>query len=988
MEVFLQNVPQDLSDQSLRKELEPFMRALSIIDWQCDKPRRKTQAWVAFLSASEGIKFLQKHGTTVEASPRQPFNSVISAPFTIRTMPDATLPAVQDSVPKTRNIDRLRVANKLVSAKKSTRLLNKNMLSHLEHEQQERLRVPQRNPTAPTIEVAATAVSCGSNTFSLEDEQLVFASQTSHRTRMTIRLTERLMSIVARNKFRMDIRSETIVDFIADSASWILVLSEPPRFFGFINQGSDNYTKWERRGSCPLWSDHEKYAGGCLVYQFWILHNDMGELVRTIKDRDLISVTQDQLRVDQSPKSDVDDYSTSMTAFETKIHTNQRITFQLPFPTLFQIQALVWNNYIQPSKAAMLIDLMRLVAKELKNKEDPFPFTVDAMKKLFQEIPYPCPGTDPVRLDLRTLVERVMSIDRTLRREDPTRDKLYGAPLPGHQAWVMKANVTPTRITLSGPEAESKNRILRMFPGHTDYFLRVLFCDDDGQDLPLNPKISNERVYERYRRVLRDGIKVAGRQFSFLGFSHSSLRSHSAWFMAPFTDDNYEKQNYDTIIESLGDFAHIRIPAKCAARIGQAFSETAYAVPIFARDVRHRYIPDVKSADGERVFSDGCGTLSLEAMKEFWSHLPERYKAATCFQIRWGGTKGMLSLDTRLKGKEFCVRKESMLKFQSDDLKEIGICDGASQPLRLMLNRQMIKILEDMGTTDGWFYKLQNRELSILRAVTDQAINTSTFMRQQLIGASMGFPQLIKQVDRMGIDYRRDTFLKTVVEHVVLREVRLLKHKARIPVYKGVTLFGIMDETGFVGEDEIYITFDKSNRQITQPPQEGPAIITRSPALHPGDIRVVKMVSPPADSLLRHLNNCVVFSQKGDRDLPSQLSGGDLDGDLYNVIWDIEALPTRMFEPADYPRVSPRPLGREVTREDIADFFINFMKTDVLGMIATRHVILSDERKAGTRDPDCIRLASLHSTAVDSSKTGIPVNIRDLPRAPFTRPDL
>lgn len=155
-------------------------------------------------------------------------------------MPHATLPAVQDSVQNTRNIDRLRVANKLVSAKKSTRLLNKNMLSYLAHEQQERLRVPQRNPTAPTIEVAATAVSCGSNTFSQEDEQLVFASQTSHRTQMNIRLTERLMSIVARNKFRMDIRSETIVDFITDSASWTFVLSEPPRFFGFIYQGSDN----------------------------------------------------------------------------------------------------------------------------------------------------------------------------------------------------------------------------------------------------------------------------------------------------------------------------------------------------------------------------------------------------------------------------------------------------------------------------------------------------------------------------------------------------------------------------------------------------------------------------------------------------------------------------------------------------------------------------------------------------------------------------
>jgi hypothetical protein len=53
---------------------------------------------------------------------------------------------------------------------------------------------------------------------------------------------------------------------------------------------------------------------------------------------------------------------------------------------------------------------------------------------------------------------------------------------------VYKVQVTPSRILLTGPEPETKNRILRKYLRHTDYFIRVQFCDEDGQDLRYNPK--------------------------------------------------------------------------------------------------------------------------------------------------------------------------------------------------------------------------------------------------------------------------------------------------------------------------------------------------------------------------------------------------------------------------------------------------------------------------------------------------------------------
>lgn len=49
------------------------------------------------------------------------------------------------------------------------------------------------------------------------------------------------------------------------------------------------------------------------------------------------------------------------------------------------------------------------------------------------------------------------------------------------------------------------------------------------------------------------------------------------------------------------------------------------------------------------------------------------------------------------------------------------------------------------------------------------------------------------------------------------------------------------------------------------------------------------------------------------------------------------------------------------------------MATDQLGRIATLHQVLADMENEGTLSSICLKLSDLHSTAVDYSKTGIPV---------------
>lgn len=63
------------------------------------------------------------------------------------------------------------------------------------------------------------------------------------------------------------------------------------------------------------------------------------------------------------------------------------------------------------------------------------------------------------------------------------------------------------------------------------------------------------------------------------------------------------------------------------------------------------------------------------------------------------------------------------------------------------------------------------------------------------------------------------------------------------------------------------------------------------------------------------------------------------------------------------------------------------MESDLLGVISNIHMQLADQRQGGTFHQDCLTLASMASTAVDFSKTGIPVNMKECPRYEKYRPD-
>jgi hypothetical protein len=375
-----------------------------------------------------------------------------------------------------------------------------------------------------------------------------------------------------------------------------------------------------------------------------------------------------------------------------------------------------------------------------------------------------------------------------------------------------------------------------------------------------------------------------------------------------------------------------------------------------------------------RVFSDGCGVLAADLAYQVAEKYPRflMKEKPNVFQIRFRGAKGVLSVNPDLEDGSLCIRP-SMRKFETadTDTHDLEICGMADKMRPMYLNRGLIKVLEDLGVPHESFLQLAEETLQRLQGATNSFSKAAKLLEDERIGTAAGLPGLIRRMDQIGIDIRKDRLLCAVVEMGAFARLRAMKYKGRIFVKEGVKLMGIMDETGVLKEGEIHVAWiDSRGRRVVH---TGGVAITRSPTNHPGDVQLATAVDVAPNSPLQELYNCVIFSQHGERDLPSQLGGGDLDGDLYDVFWDERIMPRRLFTPAEYPRPPPIDIGRAITTSDISKHFIDFMKNDNIGLLANLLLLVSDRTPDGTMDSSCVLISELMSTALDYPKTGIVV---------------
>lgn len=478
-----------------------------------------------------------------------------------------------------------------------------------------------------------------------------------------------------------------------------------------------------------------------------------------------------------------------------------------------------------------------------------------------------------------------------------------------------------------------------------------------------------------------NGIAIGDRHYEFLAFGNSQFREHGAYFFAPTAD-----LSAAAIRGWMGMFRDIKIVAKHAARLGQCFSTTR---AISGSKVNIVEINDI-TRNG-KDFSDGVGKISellarLVASELGIGHSP--FGPPSVYQFRLGGCKGVLAVSPDAKKREIHIR-ESQYKFPAvhEGLEIIRWSQFASANL----NRQLILVLSALGVSDGIFInKLKMQLIDLERAMNDKKMALS-LLQKDVDANQMTLVLAAMVVD--GFQSAREPFMTSLLQLWRAWSIKYLKEKARITVGDGALLFGCVDETatlkGHFGRivppshdasiEEKTEALPEVFVQVSKSPDEkpqvilGPMLLARNPSLHPGDIRVVRGVDVPG---LHHLRDVVVLPQTGDRDLAGMCSGGDLDGDDYLVIWDKELLPYEWnHEPMDYTPPKPVTVDREVTVDDITSFFVTYMKNDTLPRIAHAHVAFADFMDAGVKDEKCLRLAALHSMAVDYVKTGVPARM-------------
>ncbi|KAK1944095.1 RNA-dependent RNA polymerase 1 [Phytophthora citrophthora] len=549
-----------------------------------------------------------------------------------------------------------------------------------------------------------------------------------------------------------------------------------------------------------------------------------------------------------------------------------------------------------------------------------------------------------------------------LKEERPMLEGLCASPPLSPGSIVYKVIVTPSRIVYCPPDPAPSNRVFRHWG--SENFMYVYFRDDNMERLDY----TSDRILRRIRNVLRNGIEiphVEGRlKFHFLGCSLSQVRNSSAIFTLL---DRHEIRPW------IGDLSQLESPAKYLKRLGQAFSSTKETFNV-SQSVLDNPVNDIEN--GQYVFTDGCGEISSVGANSIAKELRLPY-TPSAFQIRLGGAKGVLvvsDIGNPTSREEGIVLRKSMSKFASNHtMLEIVACAGKSEAY---LTRQSVLILNDLGISEDVFMEMQEDFLSDLSSLI--ASDDGAYFELKAVLP----PDVIMRVDtlvrKLGVKVLVDDYLSSLARTIYHYRLANTVMRARIPVPKGRTLMGVADFTGTLEYGEVFVQYSVTDEETgidSYATLDGIDVaVHRSPCHHPGDIRVLRCRAdvPPE---LSQVKDCIVFPSRGKRPHPDECTGGDLDGDMFVVIWDKRLIPSRaqVHEPMAFDEdtggdTSPRggEYHQSTDDEGLVDFYVHSIQDDILGIASNAHLALCDSSVDGSFDENAKILARICSKQVDS----------------------
>ncbi|KAH9936832.1 RdRP-domain-containing protein [Epithele typhae] len=511
------------------------------------------------------------------------------------------------------------------------------------------------------------------------------------------------------------------------------------------------------------------------------------------------------------------------------------------------------------------------------------------------------------------------------------------------------------------------SRATRLVDDSERFFL--LSVSKRAEDGPLRPEL---------RRMVHEGIEVSGISYRFLGFTDSQVKTGRLMF---FHED--EEWTVDRLLSAFGDLPGVYLKSgygKYSARLGLSFSSTVQSL-----DVPHNFaleIPDLVAADGS-LHSDGCGMIRDSFAAQVCAHhgLPPD---ATVFQIRRGGIKGLLVRYPDSKFDNFTGRsrprtrasastqpviayRPSMYKYAGGptclELNQYNAAPGAAR-----LNVQFMVLLLTLRVPVPVFERLVQDQLDLIGCILTNREKALDYIRGELdSGIEDGFMQGLyamllarQELTEPQLQSRLRTYQRTQYNN--------LREKLSIRIPESCYVFGVVDEDGVLGPDEVYINLPSRNGVLVRE-----VVVGRSPAHHPGvaDIRKFRAVDRPS---LRHHRNCIVFSSTAPHSVPDSMSSGDLDGDLYFVTWNQSLIPPDQAAP--FERTSTTATAptsrRQISNmaQDAVDTFMQLKFNTLLGSISKTWSDNVDKTPDLAKSAYALGLVPLIESALDIMKSG------------------
>jgi hypothetical protein len=140
-----------------------------------------------------------------------------------------------------------------------------------------------------------------------------------------------------------------------------------------------------------------------------------------------------------------------------------------------------------------------------------------------------------------------------------------------------------------------------------------------------------------------------------------------------------------------------------------------------------------------------------------------------------------------------------------------------------------------------------------------------------------------------GFQPLQEPYLHQKIGQIVASQIKKLR-EGQFPIPDSTFAFGVPDPSGALEPGTVCLVQDGLQYIDRE------ALLYRHPGLHPGDVRRVRVVPPPKELLL-HLGRAdpdrataIIFPTRGKRSLADEMSGGDLDGDEFALIWNEKLL--------------------------------------------------------------------------------------------------